>query len=153
MGAVASFNYKDFVAAFPELSGLTSSQAAAYFSRATMFLRNDGSGPVCDVTTQTNLLYLLTAHLALMSAPRDASGNVASVGTAAPSLVGRISNATEGSVSVQIENDYAQGTVQWYQQTRYGSEFWAASQAYRAFKYVPRKTRVVDGPLSPFYRR
>jgi len=59
----------------------------------------------------------------------------------------KINNASEGSVSVQTENDYPPGSVQWFQQTRYGSAFWAATIAYRSVHYLSNKKPVVGaGP-------
>ena len=74
------------------------------------------------------LLGMVTAHIAALNAPL--SGHPAST------LVGRISSATEGSVTVATQNDYPPGTAQWWQQTKYGAAFWAASAQFRTARYV-----------------
>ena len=114
MGVIVQFNYARWLARYPEFSQVQQPTAQEYFGEATLYLRNDGTGPVRDAGTQLRLLNMLTAHIAALNAP-------SADGAAAPPLVGRISNATEGSVSVQTQNDYPPGTVQWFQQTKHGS--------------------------------
>ena len=151
MGAVAVFDYGVWAQSFPELSNVvtTPGQALAYFNMATLYLNNTGAGPVCDPTAQLSLLNLLTAHIAKMFAGSNGQG---------PSgLVGRINSAGEGSVSVSTENQYPPGSVQWYQQTSYGSAFWAATVQYRTARHVAAWVRPVD-PYGPrrypmFWRR
>lgn len=127
---VASFNYTVWVARYPEFSGVSSGLAQQYWDEATLYLRNDGSGPVCDVAQRTVLLNMLTAHIAQVYALTAASQPVSTV-------VGRVSDATEGSVTVGTDNQYPPGTAQWYQQTKYGASFWAATVRWRTMRYVP----------------
>ena len=137
MGVIVTFSQSAFLALFPQFSYLNSGQLQGYFNLATQFCRNDGGGPVCDMTTQTNLLNLATAHVCQLFAPTSG-------GQTPTTLVGRTSNASEGSVSVATENQYAPGTVQWWQQTPFGSAFWVASQPFRTMRYLP-------GPRRSFY--
>jgi hypothetical protein len=86
-------------------------------------------------------LYLLTSHIAWLDAPRDASGNPAASGSPPPPIVGRISNASEGSVSVATDvggdgNASFPGDW-WYKQTRWGAEYVAMTAAVRTAHYVP----------------
>jgi len=140
MGVIVQFNYDRWLARYPEFSQVPQPTAQEYFGEATLYLRNDGTGPVRDPATQLRLLNMLTAHIAALNAPsQDGQG--------ASPLVGRINNASEGSVSVQTENDYPPGTVQWFQQTKHGSAFWAATGAYRSAHYLSNKKPVVGaGP-------
>jgi hypothetical protein len=128
MGAVATFDYDAWLALYPEFSNVTEDQADLSFDLATLFLRNDGTGPVCAVSAQLSLLNMLTAHIAFIGYGDSKSGG-------ATGLVGRISGATEGSVSVQTENQYPPGSAQWFQQTKYGAMFWQATAAFRTFRY------------------
>jgi hypothetical protein len=73
---------------------------------------------------------MLVAHIAVLNAAQPKAG-----GQPMQPLVGRISGATEGSVSVQIQNDYPPGTAQWFQSTRYGSAYFAATAGYRTMRY------------------
>lgn len=115
---------------FPEFATVSSGAATGYFAQATLFCANK-LGPVQDLTTLTILLYMLTAHIAALFNPVTAGG-------ANPSTpVGRMSDASEGTVSASYQNDYAPGTPQWFQQSRYGSFYWAATALYRTFRYAP----------------
>ena len=87
----------------------------------------------------------------MLNTPVDAasSGGSASGTTAGPSpLVGRITSATEGSVSVSTQFDVPPGSAQWFAQTLYGAEFWTATAAYRTMRYLPSPARNMD-PYAP----
>lgn len=115
---------------YPEFVGVPDELAQLYFDEATLYCANK-LNPVKLVATLTTLLNQLTAHIAALNSPTTASG--ASPGTPP----GRLSNVTEGSVSASFQNDYPPGTPQWYQQTKYGAAYWAATLPYRLFRYVP----------------
>jgi hypothetical protein len=61
-------------------------------------------------------------------------------------LVGRISPATEGTVSVQADVGVMPNTAAWYQQTKYGMGFWAAVAPLRKFRYVPGRSHPARAP-------
>jgi hypothetical protein len=122
-----------------------------YFNRACLQFANAPSNPAfepCGNSLMTGLFYLLTSHIAWLSCPKDPSGNPDANGLAPANLVGRISSATQGSVSVQTEY---QGTGSpneaYYAQTPYGLEFWNATAQFRSMRYMPLKTPVVLGVL------
>ena len=148
MGAIATFSYSAWLVRYPEFTTTVNEQTAdAYFNEATLYLANDGTGPVTDPpppapSVQLMLLNMLTAHIAQLN-----SGS--SIQPLVP-LVGRINTATEGSVSVGAELPGLPGTAAWYSQTRYGLSFYQATAAYRTFRYRPGPRRVFD-PL--FQRR
>lgn len=137
MGVVVAFDFSAFTALFPEMTPVGVPLATAYFGIAETMHANDGSGPIGDATLQSNLLYMLTAHLAQLFAARDASGNPSSSGAPSPTIVGRISSASEGSVSVQAEALEGFNTAQasWLAQTKYGALYWAATAQFRTFRY------------------
>lgn len=144
-----TFIYGDWVALYPAFANVSAGAAQGYFNTATLYCSNR-LGPVPTVADLTTLLYLLTAHVAWLFSPRDGQGNPSSSGTSTQSLVGRISDATEGSVSVTTDNQYPPGTAQWYQQTPWGSAYWAATAIYRTMHYRSGRRRY-PGPLSsPF---
>ena len=135
--APAVFSFDTWIAQFPEFSAVNPTQAQFYFDLATIIWRNDGCGPVSNPNTQLNLLNLLTSHLATQysqslgdpspGSPQDAN-----------TPVGRINNATEGSVSVQT--DYGTNISQqmaWAITTKYGSLWWAMTAQYRTAVYMP----------------
>lgn len=129
---VVTFDYSQWAALFPELSSINSTQATMYFGMATQFCDNSPTGivPNCQPSYQRQMfLNLLTAHVASL---------FGSINSQPPNpLVGRISNATEGSVTVATQNDYPPGSPQYFQQTKYGSAFWQMSAQYRTMTYVP----------------
>ena len=59
-------------------------------------------------------------------------------------LVGRISSASVGSVSVSTENAGATQSASWYQQTQYGSTYWAMTASFRTMRYVPGPSRNME---------
>jgi Protein of unknown function (DUF4054) len=143
MGVQVSFNYAAWIQLFPQFNGLTAAQAQNWFNLATTFHRNDGGGPVEDVTAQTNLLNLLTAHIAQLMAPSATTGTQPGRD---PTVVGRISSASEGSVSVSVENQ-SPPTAAWYMQTQYGAMYYTASAPYRTARYFP----VARRPTTPIF--
>ena len=138
-GAIAVFNYPNFIALFPQFSA-NPPQATfqLYFNLAgDVWLRNDGTGPVTSQSMQNDLMNLLTAHLATRFTGPD--GNDPS------GIVGRISSSSEGSVSVSTEFQSTMNAA-WFVQTQPGATFWAATAAYRTFPaYIPGRNRFGTG--------
>lgn len=123
MGVVAAFDYAKWVARYPEFASVDQALVGELFNEATIYHANDGSGPVNNVEIQRQLLGMIVAHLV--------KTGVTVNGQAPSGLVGRISAATEGSVSVSVDNPYPPGSAQWFQQTPYGSNYLAATRGYR----------------------
>lgn len=84
--------------------------------------------PVRDIPTRQRMLGLLTAHIATLFASLN--------GQPSPSLVGRISGATEGSVSVSVDIPDIPG-AEWFTQTKYGFAYFEMTKAYTNFRYIP----------------
>jgi len=131
MGVVVAFDYDAWTARYPEFTSVTEPVAELYFAEACVYHANDGSGPVNNSLVQTALLGMLTAHIAARYQNQKANNPV-----------GRISSATEGSVTVNLEYNIPAGTAQWYNTTQYGSDYWNATQVYRSFRYrAPTSSR------------
>lgn len=155
---VVTFVYADFITQYPQFAGLTAPQLTGYFDQATILCGNNirnpaigGMGPTWGAKTLTTLLYLLTAHIAWLLSSKDANGNPSSTGTGGAALVGRIDQATEGSVSVHATmGDDAAGSPSqpWYMQTQWGSTYWAMTAGMHTGQYVPDPTIV----LQPAFR-
>ena len=134
MGVVVTFDPVAWAARYPEF-GPTSAQpvsaalAQQYFNEATIYLRNDGGGPVNTASIQSALLNMLTAHIAALNAAN-------ALGQPASPLVGRVSAATQGSESVTTEFNKSDA-VAWFGQTKYGAAFWEATKQYRTMAYLP----------------
>jgi hypothetical protein len=142
------FDYAYFQAQYPAIAEWCSpGEAQGYFDFATMFCDNSGIGmsqvidqwgnilpcraigsPVTDVPTRQRLLGLLTAHIATLIAPLN--------GEPSSSLVGRISSASEGSVSVSVDLPMVAGEA-FYAQTKFGFMFWTLTARYRLARYFP----------------
>jgi hypothetical protein len=125
---VVTFDYDAWEARYPEFATVNQTLATAYFNEATIYLDNTAMSIVQDLTQRAVLLNMLTAHIAAM--------NSGVGGQAASPLVGRVSQATEGSVSVSAEYDGGTGSA-WYLQTKYGAAYWQATAYLRTFNYVP----------------
>jgi len=140
--------FQKFTAMFPVFGCLTQEQVSAYFDLATLYVANDARNPAICVLPQ--LLYLVTAHIAWMMSPKDASGNPTASpgGSFSGGLVGRISQATQGSVSVTTEFNASPGSEQWYMQTIWGEAAWVAMSQFRNARYTVSPTNV-GGPVFP----
>ena len=147
MGVVVPFDYNGWIQAYPEFAAVPVELAQVYFNIATSFHRNDGVGPVNNPTFQDMYLKMIMSHLAQQMAP-DAMGQPAS------SIVGRINNASEGSVSVASEMNGPDAAAYWYQ-TKYGAMYWNATRQYRTMRYKPGRVRRIEpwfvpgGPFGP----
>jgi hypothetical protein len=124
----ATFNFALWAARYPELAASVEEPlAAAYFTEAGLYLDNTDASPVTDVVTRLILLNMLVAHIAALNGATPAG---------AGGLVGRISTATEGSVTINAEFQ-TPGTAAWFVQTKYGAAFWQATAVYRTMRYAP----------------
>ena len=113
MGVVITFDPVAWALLFPQFSNLNSNQLTqVILPVAEQYSANDGSGPVCNPATQTQLLNLMVAHVAQLL--------FGSTLQPLSPLVGRISSATEGSVSV-VTDFPETPTTAWYNQTQYGA--------------------------------
>jgi hypothetical protein len=151
------FNYATWLLFFPELSGITSEVlyspdpsdgiAVGFFPTATMYIRNDGAGPVNDPAMQKNLLYYATAHVAFLRSPRT-NGVPTTGGTEPPlPIVGRIASATEGSVSLTAEMAGLPASAAWWNQDPYGAAVWDMLKPLRTMRYVPSPRRLYNPPV------
>lgn len=134
MGVIVTFNYAAWVARYPEFAAVSQDTATLYFGEASIYHANDGGGPVADPNVQSALLNMVTAHIAARYSQAQGSP-VPGQPQDANTPVGRIASASEGSVSAQFENLYPPGSAQWWQQTKYGSDYWNATKPYRTMRY------------------
>ena len=134
---MAIFTYLLWSQIFPELALWTNAaQAQQYWTEATMLLDNSPCSPVKNIDQRTMLLNLLTAHICALRQPLG--------GQPSSPLVGRISQATEGSVTVQTEMNFAPGSAQYFNQTKYGAQFWQMTLPFRSARYAPGPRRIFN---------
>jgi hypothetical protein len=140
------FNYAAWIARYPEFVNVDQGYAQLCFDEATLYCANVLC-IVCTVSALTALLNMLTAHIVRLYAAQvnGQSDTESSTSTPNPGTVGRISNATEGSVSVTIDMPTLPQAAAWYAQTQYGMSFWAATAIYRTARYVP------GNPMQPAF--
>lgn len=126
------FDPARFKERYPAFAGVSDSLLQSYFDEAGLYLANDCCSPVKSMTKREQLLWMLTAHIAMLSGALNPGGM--------PGMVGRVSSAAEGSVSISSEYNVP-GTAAWFAQTPFGASFWQATSYLRAFRYRPRCTR------------
>ena len=137
---IVAFDYNFFTQRYPELAVyVTQTQGQLYFNEAQLYVDNTVCSPIQDSIVggqRYMFLHMVTAHIAALNA---------ALGQPSSPLVGRISNATEGSVSVQAEMAGPEpGGKDWFMQTKYGAAYWQASAQFRMFKVVPGPRRPTD---------
>ena len=125
MSGVVEFNVNKFRSLYPTLKA-TDDQLNWYFVEATMLLNNTSKSCVKSLAEREVLLFLLVAHFAVLQQRVEGDNEV----------VGRISSASQGSVSVSLDNGQTTLSDKWYQQTPYGSKYWALTAKYRSFLYI-----------------
>ncbi|MBI0164796.1 DUF4054 domain-containing protein [Snodgrassella sp. M0351] len=125
MSGIVQFNLLKFRKLYPKISA-TDDQLSMFFVEASMSCNNTEHSVIHDLQERELLLFLLTAHIATLQQRID-SGNEA---------VGRIASASEGSVSVVLDNGQTKDSEKWYQQTPYGARYWVLTKRYRSFFYV-----------------
>ena len=131
MAAVA-FDPTAFKARYPEFAAVPDATLTACFMEAGLYLSNADNSPVQNLTRRATLFNMLTAHVAYLGGLLSADGM--------PRPVGRVSQASEGSVSAAFEGP-PPGSAQWFQQSQYGASFWQATSSLRGFRYLAQPTR------------
>jgi hypothetical protein len=139
MGVIATFDYGLWSTRYPEFSNVSAMQAELLWEEAAIYHRNDGGGPVTSIPMQQAMLNMLVAHLAML--------NYGTAAAPASGLVGRISSATQGSVSVSADLTGAPGTAIWFSQTSYGLSYWQATAVFRSMHYRRGHPRPLGGGL------
>jgi hypothetical protein len=130
--AVVIFDPAAFKLAYPAFAAVPDEQLQNYFNIATLYLSNKDCSIVQDIDRRTTLLWMLTAHVAYLN------GAISPGGVAPP--VGRVSSATEGSVSITLDFYSVPGSAAWFNQTPWGAAFWQATLSLRSFRYRARPT-------------
>lgn len=138
---VVTFDPVAFAAQYPEFATLTQDQLNGYFAQATLFLDNSRQSRVQQIENRAPLLGLLTAHLAKLLGGAN--------GAASSQLVGRISSATEGTVTVAADMPNQPMSAAWFQQTKYGAMYWAATLRWRQARIVLGAPCPAPGPNFP----
>lgn len=137
MTGAVTFDYEAWTERYSEFAAVREPLANLYFAEATIYCANK-LNPVPTVEMLSALLGMVTAHIAALNSPTTA------VGANPNAPPGRLSNATEGSVSATFDMDVPPGSAQWFAQTKYGAAFWQATLPMRLFRYKAP----IPGPAS-----
>lgn len=135
---VVVFSSAEFLEIYPEFTGAATPALQFNFNLASLNISNCCGSPVPDPNVRQSLLYLLTAHITALFTPSPQNNGQP------PGIVGRVSNASEGSVSVGAQFP---GTPEsaWFDQTKYGAQFWAITAVMRTMHHIPAPATCWDG--------
>ena len=126
---VVTFDPSAFVTAFPAFASVPGASLTMNFGFATLMLENSCCSAVKDAPTRAMLLNLAVAHItALLNGVN---------GQPPQGVVGRVSDATEGSVSVTAEFQAQSESAAYWNQTPWGAMYWRATAQYRTAHYFP----------------
>lgn len=131
MGVVV-FDPAAFIVNFPQFATVAEAALTYNFQRACQILDNTDCSPVCDLTERALLLDLLVAHITAL--------NQGVNGVAPSGLVGRVSDATQGTIHVGTDYGPTSAAAAWYLQTQWGAEYWNDTAKYRTMRYVPGRS-------------
>lgn len=126
-----------FKVAFPSFATVGGAALQFNFAAAELFLNNTCGSVIKDAVLREKLLNWLTAHVTALFNGVD--------GQIPGGLVGRISDAAEGSDSVSAsfpENP----SGAWFNQTPWGALYWAAILPWRTFRYAVPPATCADYP-------
>ena len=124
MSGVVVFDPVEFRELYPTIQA-TDEQLEMYFEMAETFLDNTKCSVVKDLGARKRLLYLLVAHIATLTGQAEKGNNV----------VGRVSSATEGTVSIGLDYGTMGNNERWYLQTPWGAMYWQLTKKYRSAVY------------------
>lgn len=134
MGGIVTFNQAQFLLRYPQFSAYATANPGRLqmlFDDVTvLYINNTASSYVGDVKTRELLIYLLMAHILQISGVTTVAGE----GSTADK-VGRVSSATEGSVSASLDMGSVSANSAWFLQSQYGAEYWSATARFRTFRY------------------
>jgi len=141
MANFVNFDQTLFLTRYPEFADVNPTLLGMYFAEAGLFLDNSGAGVIQDPNQQLILMNMLTAHIAELNRLTTGPDGTAH---AVNQLVGRVSSATQGTVTLQADYSSPEGIQQWLDQTKYGAAYNAATAGYRLFRYRAGPRRVFD---------
>ena len=129
-----TFDFTAWSARYPALAAQTTpaTAQAIWDEMSLLVLGNTNWTLVRNPAKQAVLLGLLTAHVAQLNM-QAAQGNT---------LVGRVSSASEGSVSVSTDLGPLPESAAWFAQTQYGLLFWQSTAFLSQARYVPHPAAV-----------
>jgi hypothetical protein len=132
---VVEFDVEEWRELYPGFALVADGLLERDFVFAEVLLKNTCCSRVVAANKRQTLLYLLVAHIASLFDLKPT-----------PAPVGRLSEATEGSVSVGFDFGTITPNEAWYAQTQFGAMYWAMTAGFRTFVYVPAPITCADIP-------
>lgn len=136
MCGVVVFDPVAFAQRYPQFAAVGAPVLQSFFDEATLFINNTPTSIVRDLPERAVLLNLATAHIGTLSGVLTAAGQ----GSTA-TQVGRVSSASEGSVSASLDMGATPNSGAWWLQTQFGATYWQATAKYRTMRYVLARRR------------
>lgn len=126
---------------FPQFATVGAPALQFNFQRAALQLNNSCGSRVTNASERELLLLLLTAHVTALTNGVN--------GQPPAGIVGHVSHAQQGSVSVSASVGTMAYGQAYYMQTQWGAEYWQATAKYRTMRYIPAPAVCADfGGLS-----
>lgn len=125
-----------FKTAFPSFATVADASLQFAFDMATLQLANTCNSRVCDAALREKLLNLLTAHIAALTFGEN--------GNPPAGIVGVVTKAQEGSVSVGTEVGTIVYGQAYYLQTQWGFMYWQSTARFRTMVYIPAPVVCAD---------
>lgn len=132
---VVTFDETKFLLRYPQFTAFSEANPGALqlrFDEVTAFyINNTPTSIVRDTTERALLINYAIAHVLQLEGVNTAAGQGSTAGQ-----VGRVSSATEGSVSASLDMGSVPNTAAWWLQTQYGAAYWNATAKYRTVRYA-----------------
>lgn len=126
MGASVSFDYDLWAKMFPQVAMNTNKYQIEnlVLPLASQYCPIDGTSPCCIASTLSQAINLMVAHISQL---------FFGINGAAPSgAVGRVADASEGSVSVTLDYGATNSSSAWFVQTPWGAAYWQLMLPFRS---------------------
>ena len=142
MDGIVTFNEAAFLLRYPQFAVYAAANPGMLqmvFDEVTvLYINNTPRSYIRDVATRSVLINLAIAHILQLGGATAVGGAGSTAGQ-----VGRVSSATEGSVSASLDMGSTSANAAWWLQSQYGAEFWNATARFRTFRYAaaPRVCR------------
>lgn len=133
---VVVFDPTEFKTLYPAFATVADGALEINFAAAEMLVRNSCCSRVADANKRERLLNLLVAHITQLLNGIN--------GQPPAGIVGVVTSATEGSVSIETTLGPIPFTAVYFAQTQFGLLFWQLTAPFRTFVYVAADPNCAD---------
>ncbi len=140
MSGVVTFNEAGFLSRYPQFTAFATANPGALQERfdevTLLYINNTIYSIVKDTTERSILINMAIAHILQLDGAASPGGQGSTGGQ-----VGRVSSASEGSVSASLDMGTTSNASAWWLQTSYGASYWNGTAKYRTMRYAraPRR--------------